>query len=91
MADIDIRRTHQLPLKEAKAKVEHIAERIAERFNVEYGWRGNTLEFSRSGVDGRIDVSTRDVRVAVRLSFLLFALKSAIEREIDTTIDQHFG
>lgn len=91
MTEIDIRRSHQLPLKDAKAKVEQIAERIAERFDVDYGWRGNTLEFTRSGVDGRIAVTTKDLHVSVRLGFLLFALRSAIEREIDSTIDKHFG
>ena len=91
MADIDIQRKHQLPLKDAKAKVEQIAERIAERFDVEYGWHGNTLQFNRSGVDGQIAVSSKDLRVSVRLGFLLLALKSAIEREINGTIDQHFG
>lgn len=91
MSDIDIHRTHRLPLKDARAKVEHIAERIAERFDVDYGWRGNTLEFTRSGVQGLIAVSSKDVRVTVRLGFLLFALKSAIEREIDKTIDEQFN
>lgn len=90
MTDIDIRRGHQLPIKDAKARVERIAERIAERFDVDYGWKGNTLRFSRSGVDGQIAVSAKDVRVLVRLGFLLFALKPAIEREIDRTIDEQF-
>lgn len=90
MTDIDIRRKHALPLKDAKAKVERIAERIAERFDVEYGWRGNALAFSRSGVDGEIAVSAKEIRVLVRLGFLLFALKPSIEREIDRTIDEHF-
>jgi putative polyhydroxyalkanoate system protein len=91
MTDIDIRRSHTLPLKDAKAKVEQIAERIAERFDVDYGWRGNTLEFTRSGVDGRIAVTTKTLHVSVRLGFLLFALRPAIEREIDSTIEKHFG
>ena len=91
MSEIDIRRQHRLALKDAKAKVEHIAEHIAERFEVDYSWRGNTLEFRRSGVDGRIAVTAREVRVSVRLGFLLFALKPSIEREIDRTIDEHFA
>jgi putative polyhydroxyalkanoate system protein len=91
MSEIDIRRQHRLALKDAKAKVEHIAEHIAERFEVDYGWRGNILEFRRSGVDGRIAVTAREVRVSVRLGFLLFALKPSIEREIDRTIDEHFA
>ena len=90
MSHIDIQRQHQLPLKDAKARVEQIARHIAERFDVEYGWRGNTLQFNRSGVDGQIAVTARDLRVSVRLGFLLFALKPAIEREINGTIDQHF-
>lgn len=90
MTDIDIRRTHSVPLKDAKVRVERIAERIAERFDVDYGWRGNTLEFTRSGVEGEIAVTGKDVRVLVRLGFLLFALKGPIEREIDRVIDEQF-
>ena len=90
MTDIDIRRSHAVPLKDAKARVEHIAERIAERFDVDYGWKGNTLQFTRSGVEGRIAVTAKDIHVMVRLGFLLFALKGPIEREIDRVIDEQF-
>ncbi len=90
MTDIDIRRTHSVPLKEAKARVERIAERIAERFDVDYGWKGNTLQFTRSGVEGQIAVSAKEVHVMVRLGFLLFALKGSIEREIDRVIEEQF-
>ena len=34
MSEIDIRRDHALSLKDAKAKVERIAEAIAERFGI---------------------------------------------------------
>ena len=90
MTDIDIHRSHAIPLKDAKARVERIAERIAERFDVDYGWKGNTLQFTRSGVDGQIAVTAKDMRVMVRLGFLLFALKSSIEKEIDRVIDEQF-
>ena len=90
MSEIDIRREHALPLKDAKAKVERIAEAIAERFDVTYGWRGNTLHFERSGVDGAIAVSAKAVHVTARLGFFLFAIKPAIEREIHRVIDEQF-
>ncbi len=90
MTHIDIRRSHSVPLKDAKVRVERIAERIAERFDVDYGWKGNTLLFTRSGVEGEIAVSGKDVRVFVRLGFLLFALKGSIEREIDRVIEEQF-
>lgn len=90
MSEIDIRRDHALPLKDAKAKVERIAEAIAERFDMTYGWRGNTLHFERSGVHGTIAVSAKAVQVNARLGFLLFAIKPAVEREIHRVIDEQF-
>ena len=61
MSNIDIRRKHTRPLKEARAAVERVAEHIAEKFDVEYGWNGNTMDFSRGGVDGHIAVSGKEI------------------------------
>lgn len=91
MSHIDIRRKHDRPLKDAKAAIERVAEHLAEKFDVEYGWDGNTMEFSRGGVDGHIAVSAKDIRVTATLGFLLFAIKGPIEREIHQYLDREFG
>lgn len=91
MSQIDIRRAHALPLKDARAKVERIAAAIAQRFDLECGWDGNTLRFRRSGVEGEIAVAAKAIRVHARLGFLLFALRPAIEREIHRVMDEEFG
>jgi putative polyhydroxyalkanoate system protein len=91
MSSIDIRRKHTRPLKQARAAVERVAEHIAEKFDVEYGWNGNNLEFSRGGVDGQIAVSGKEVHVTATLGFLLMAIKGPIEREIERYLDEEFG
>lgn len=91
MSNIDIRRKHTRPLKEARAAVERVAEHIAEKFDVEYGWNGNTMEFSRGGVDGHIAVSGKEIHVTATLGFLLMAIKGPIEREIHQYLDREFG
>jgi len=90
MASIDIQRTHSKPLKDAKKAVERVAAHIAEKFDVEYEWSGNTLNFSRSGVDGHIAVTAKDVHVSVNLSFMLMMIKSSVEREIHRYLDDEF-
>jgi putative polyhydroxyalkanoate system protein len=90
MSSIDIRRKHSRPLKEAKASVERVAQHIAEKFDVEYGWDGNTLLFERSGVDGHIAVTGKEVHVWVKLGFLLMAIRGPIEREINRYLDEEF-
>lgn len=91
MPSIEIRRQHKKTLKDARKAVEHVAEKIAERFEVDYGWQGNTLHFERSGVDGSIALSKGEVHVTANLSFLLLALRGPIEREIHRQIDLEFG
>ena len=91
MSQIDIRRKHSRPLKEARAAIERVAEHIAGKFDVEYGWNGNTMEFSRGGVDGHIAVSGKEVHVTATLGFLLGAIKGPIEREIHQYLDREFG
>jgi len=91
MPSIEIRRKHQKPIKEARKAVEHVAEKIAERFDVEYGWEGNTLHFERSGVSGHIALSRGEVCVTANLGFFLSALRGPIEREIHAQIDKEFG
>lgn len=91
MSHIDIRRKHSRPLKDARAAIERVAEHIADKFDVEYGWRGNSMEFSRGGVDGHIAVSSKEVHVTATLGFLLGAIKGPIEREIQRYLDEEFG
>ena len=91
MSNIDIRRSHARPLKEARAAIERVAEHIAEKFDVEYGWNGNSMEFSRGGVDGHIAVSAKEIHVTAKLGFLLGALKGPIEAEIRRVLDERFA
>jgi len=91
MSHIDIRRNHARGLRDARAAVERVAEHLAEKFDVEYGWEGNTMAFSRGGVDGHIAVSAKEIHVTATLGFLLGAIKGPIEREIHQYLDREFS
>ena len=80
MPNIDIQRTHSRPLAEARQAVQRVADHIAERFDVRCHWQGNTLHFERTGVDGHIEVSAKQVHVNARLGFLLMAIQGSVER-----------
>jgi putative polyhydroxyalkanoate system protein len=90
MASIDIKRSHSKPLKEAKKSVERVAKHIADKFDVEYEWEDNTLNFSRSGVDGHIAVTAKEIHVSVNLSFMLMMIKSSVDKEIHRYLDEEF-
>ena len=91
MSNIDIRHAHSLQVKQAKQSVERLAGKIAERFGVEYAWRGNTLEFERMGVHGAIKVMADEIHVVAKLGFLLMGLRGPVEDEIRRQMVKEFG
>jgi putative polyhydroxyalkanoate system protein len=91
MASIEITRAHSRPIPEARKLVQRVADHIAERFDVTCAWDGNTLNFQRSGVDGHIKVTAKQIHVTANLSFLLLAIRGTVEREIHRYLEEEFG
>lgn len=91
MPSIDIRHRHNKPMKEARASVVRVAEKIQQKFDVSCAWDGDTLAFERSGVHGQIELGKGEVRVVANLGFLMMALKGPIESEIHKVLDREFG
>lgn len=84
-------RKHALGVAKARKAVDKVARHIRERFEIEAEWNRNTLEFSRSGVEGEIAVTVDSVSVHADISWLLLPIKSTIEQEISRYLDQEFG
>ena len=60
MSKIDIRHPHSLPKAKARKAIEEVAKKLAERFQMDWDWTGDVLNFSRSGVDGHIELGKDD-------------------------------
>ena len=88
MSDIRIRRSHSKTLDEARKAAEKMAKQLRKDFDLDYAWDGNVLRFERSGVDGELHVTTREVRLEAKLGFLLAFLKPRIEAEVESQLDQ---
>jgi putative polyhydroxyalkanoate system protein len=90
VADIDIRRTHQLGLSGAREVAERMAEHLGRKFDLRGAWKENTLEFQRPGVSGFLAVTGEEVHLCVSLGFMLKAMRGSIERAVVDELDQLF-
>ena len=90
MSRIDITKKHTRTLSDGRKAIERVAKSIAKRFDIEYGWDGDTMKFERSGVHGQIILTKTTVRVFAHLSFLLMPLKGAVEAEIEKQLEKEF-
>ena len=91
MADIDLKRAHNLGLKAARAQAERMAEQLGRKFDLKGIWEGNVLKFERPGVTGSLAVGEKDVRLLVSLGFLLKAMKGSIEKAVEQELDTLFA
>ena len=88
MAHISIARKHTLTHRKAKAAADKIAKDLKKRFELDYAWEGDHVEFERPGVTGTMRVGKQEIALDVSLSLLLTPLKPAIEREIHAQLDK---
>jgi len=91
MPDIKIHRTHQLGLVKARKVALKWAEDVEKKFDMECtileGKTSDTVEFTRSGVNGTLVVAADHFDLNAKLGFLLGAFSRTIESEISRNLD----
>ena len=91
MPDIKIHRTHQLGLAKARKVALQWAEDAERKFDMECtileGKTSDTVEFTRSGVNGELIVTAGSFALQAKLGFLLGAFAKTIEGEIQKSLD----
>jgi len=89
MSDIVFIRNHALPIVKAKAFVQKAADALADEYQLESEWHGNTLRFQRSGINGQIHVAESKIHLDVSLGFLLKPFKAKFVGEIERNLDKY--
>lgn len=93
MADIDIRRSHDLGIKAARQAADQMAEDLGKKFGLSGGWTGNTHHFDRPGVTGSLHLTDRELHLTVKLGLLLKMMRGPLEdailRELDSLFARH--
>ncbi|MBX3620223.1 MAG: polyhydroxyalkanoic acid system family protein [Rhizobacter sp.] len=92
MPDIRIHREHTLGLARARKIALKWAEHAEAKFDMACtileGETSDTVEFTRSGVNGRLIVAADHFDLDAKLGFLLGAFSKTIESEIEKNLDE---
>jgi len=91
MARMSIAKKHRLPHKKAKEAAQKVADDLKARFDLNYAWRGNEIDFDRPGLSGTMHVGKDEVRLDCELGMLLSLLRPKLEAEIDKEFEKRFG
>ena len=90
MPSIDILHEHSKTPAQARKAIEDVAKKLEDRFQIDYDWDGDILNFKRSGIDGHIEVLENTLHVHAKLGFLAAMFKDPIEAEIQRVLKEKF-
>lgn len=88
MTNICIKRQHQIGKLKAREKMEVVADTLKRKLDAECTWEGDTMNFTRSGASGCIDIGEDFLEFNIELSMLLTPLKGTIESVIHEELDK---
>lgn len=91
MSKIDVHAEHDMSREDAQAAANRLAEDLANKFDINFGWHGDHIHFDRPGVHGTITVRESEIRIKARLGLVLMFLKGRIEEEIVSYLGEHFN
>ena len=95
MPDIRIHRDHHLGLAKARKVAWDWAEQVEKEFDMECsvleGETSDTVEFTRSGVNGTLIVAPDHFELHAKLGLLLGAFAKTIQGEIEKNLDTLLG
>jgi putative polyhydroxyalkanoate system protein len=91
MAKFTVAKQHRLTHKKAKDAAQKVADDLKRRFDLNYEWHGDSIEFHRPGLKGKMVVGKDEVHLDCELGFVLSMLRPVLEAEIDKEFNQRFG
>jgi len=91
MSRIDICAHHEMDHAHAQEAADELADDLARKFSIDYGWDEDMIHFERPGVHGMITVGENEIRIQAELGIFLALLKSRIEEEIVSYLEEHFS
>jgi putative polyhydroxyalkanoate system protein len=88
VSQISIKRPHHTTTTEAKKVADRVAAKLEKEYQLKSSWEGDVLLFTRSGVNGTLTVTAKELHIDVKLGFLMVAFKGPIQGAIEGNLDK---
>ena len=87
MADISIKRAHYGSLADARKMADTVAVKLEKDYQLKSTWAGDVMNFTRSGVNGTLLITTKELHIDIKLGFLAGAFKGTIADAVQKNLD----
>ena len=91
MADISMKRSHELSSEQVQTGIEELAEKLVDRLGGSWCWQGDTAVCELRGAKAHVGYDERSISIDVTLPLLLKPLRRRLEGKIEEYFERYFG
>lgn len=91
MADISLKRDHDLDQDDIRARVEGVADRVSSRLGGSWEWQGETAVCEARGARARVAYDETTISIEVALPRILRPLRGRLESKVEEYFERYFG
>ena len=91
MAEISMRRPHDLEPDDVRSRIEGLADRLADRLGGSWCWQGDEAVCEARGAKARVGYDTDSIFLDVSLPLMLRPLRGKLEAKVEEYFDRYFG
>ena len=87
MANISIRRSHQLSHKQAVDVANQVAKELTKEYGIVAKWDGDVVHVKGTGLTGTLELAPKLMKLEVTLGFMLSMFQQKIQDGIEAKLD----
>lgn len=91
MDSIDISCPHSLTLAQARKVIDTLAQEFSDRVGMGYRWDDDTFVFSRFGIRGFVEVSSKHVHIKAQVGFLYLSRRDNLVARLEKFLADNKG
>ena len=90
MADLSMKREHDLSAEEARVQIAKLADKLADRLGGSWDWDGDTAVCESRGAKACVGYDDTNVWLDLSLPMMLKPLRRTIQSKVEEILDRDF-
>ncbi|HRK74983.1 MAG TPA: polyhydroxyalkanoic acid system family protein [Rhodothermales bacterium] len=84
-----IERTHSYTMEQMRKKMHYVIEKLQSELDLTTIWKGDTVHFSRMGIDGIVFFDQQKLKISAKIPFYVPISDAWLKNEIESRIDHY--
>ncbi len=89
MGGFTVSKPYTMARDEVRSAAEELANALREEHGLRYSWQGDTARFSRSGLEGTLNIEDDCITLKVKLGMLASAFERPLKKAVTEYLDNY--